>query len=168
MPKARSAAAPGAAIRTLVTTSPCGKEIGPRPIPRPSTCSSTSTTGSAELMTPTPRIQRYVDELLSRWPDINTDEGQDSPWADGPLIGNASGPDDLLRDGHEQSCRCSRRNRRTGHRGRTGVLRPPKLPPCSDRSGRRAPSWPNCCSRQRTGDITAPGALLFPESRAVI
>ena len=119
-------------------------------------------------MTPTPRIQRYVDELLSRWPDINTDEGQDSPWADGPLIGNASGPDDLLRDGHEQSCRCSRRNRRTGHRWRTGVLRPPKLPPCSDRSGGRAPSWPNCCSRQRTGDITAPGALLFPESRAVI
>jgi hypothetical protein len=48
--------------------------------------------GSAELMTRTPRIQRYVDELLSRWPDINTDEGQDSPWADGPLIGNASGP----------------------------------------------------------------------------
>ena len=41
-------------------------------------------------MTPTPRIQRYVDELLSRWPDINTDEGQDSRWADGPM-GRPSG-----------------------------------------------------------------------------
>jgi hypothetical protein len=41
---------------------------------------------------PTPSIQRYVDELLSRWPDITTDEGDESPWADGPLIGNASGP----------------------------------------------------------------------------
>jgi hypothetical protein len=47
--------------------------------------------GAAEMIPPTARIQRYVDDLVARWPDITTDAGDDSPWADGPLIGNASG-----------------------------------------------------------------------------
>jgi hypothetical protein len=42
--------------------------------------------------TPEPEIVQYVDALLARWPDISTDEGEDSPWADGPLIGDAAGP----------------------------------------------------------------------------
>ncbi|MFI2077520.1 hypothetical protein [Streptomyces triculaminicus] len=43
---------------------------------------------------PTPRITRYVEALLARWPDLSPeDEDQDSsPWSDGPLIDNASGP----------------------------------------------------------------------------
>jgi len=41
---------------------------------------------------PTPAIRAYVDALLSRWPDITTDEGEASPWADGPLLNNATGP----------------------------------------------------------------------------
>ena len=36
-------------------------------------------------------IRAYVDALLKRWPDITTDAGEESPWADGPLIGNAFG-----------------------------------------------------------------------------
>ena len=36
-------------------------------------------------------IRAYVDALLERWPDITDDAGDDSPWADGPLIGNAFG-----------------------------------------------------------------------------
>ena len=40
---------------------------------------------------PSPRIRAYVDALLARWPDITEDSGEDSPWADGPLIGNAFG-----------------------------------------------------------------------------
>lgn len=38
---------------------------------------------------PSPEIRAYVAALLERWPDITEDEGEDSPWADGPLIGNA-------------------------------------------------------------------------------
>ena len=37
------------------------------------------------------RIRVYVDALLNRWPDITEDEGENSPWADGPLINNAFG-----------------------------------------------------------------------------
>ena len=40
---------------------------------------------------PSPAIRAYVDALLDRWPDITDDGGEDSPWADGPLINNASG-----------------------------------------------------------------------------
>lgn len=40
---------------------------------------------------PSPRIRAYVDALLARWPDITEDAGEDSPWADGPLIANAFG-----------------------------------------------------------------------------
>ena len=47
---------------------------------------------SDQPIPPTARIQRYVDDLVTRWPDITTEAGDDSPWADGPLIGNASGP----------------------------------------------------------------------------
>ena len=45
-----------------------------------------------EQSPPTPRVAAYVDSLLQRWPDITTEEGDDSPWGDGPLINNASGP----------------------------------------------------------------------------
>jgi hypothetical protein len=38
---------------------------------------------------PSPAIRAYVAALLERWPDITEDAGEDSPWADGPLIGNA-------------------------------------------------------------------------------
>jgi hypothetical protein len=41
---------------------------------------------------PTPAITAYVDALLKRWPDITEDEGDNSPWSDGPLINNARGP----------------------------------------------------------------------------
>lgn len=40
---------------------------------------------------PTTAIATYVDALLARWPDITSDGGDDSPWADGPLINNAFG-----------------------------------------------------------------------------
>jgi hypothetical protein len=41
---------------------------------------------------PTDAVRGYVEEMLARWPDITEDDGEDSPWGDGPLIGNASGP----------------------------------------------------------------------------
>lgn len=42
---------------------------------------------------PTPRVRAYVDALLERWVDLTEDEdGELSPWSDGPLIDNASGP----------------------------------------------------------------------------
>ena len=40
---------------------------------------------------PTGRIRAYVSALLDRWPDITEDEGEDSPWADGPMMDNAFG-----------------------------------------------------------------------------
>ena len=33
-----------------------------------------------------------MDALLARWVDMTEDEDAISPWADGPLIDNASGP----------------------------------------------------------------------------
>lgn len=45
----------------------------------------------AEPAPPSPAIVGYVSALLARWPDITTEAGDSSPWADGPLIGNASG-----------------------------------------------------------------------------
>jgi len=41
---------------------------------------------------PTQKIRRYVETLLSRWPDITEEGGENSPWADGPLMGDADGP----------------------------------------------------------------------------
>ena len=41
---------------------------------------------------PTPAIAAYVQALLERWPDISDDEGEESPWSDGPLINDARGP----------------------------------------------------------------------------
>lgn len=41
---------------------------------------------------PTSTIERHVAALLDRWPVVSTDEGADSPWSDGPLIINATGP----------------------------------------------------------------------------
>ncbi|MFE0106431.1 hypothetical protein [Streptomyces sp. NPDC059009] len=47
-----------------------------------------------ESQLPTPRIKQYVEGLVTRWPDLgDDDEDEDaSPWSDGPLINNASGP----------------------------------------------------------------------------
>jgi hypothetical protein len=44
---------------------------------------------------PTPKIKDFVETLLARFPDLDAlgdDEVDDSPWADSPLKGNASGP----------------------------------------------------------------------------
>ena len=44
---------------------------------------------------PSERISAYVTALLARYPDLtelDDDAVDDSPWSDGPLIGNASGP----------------------------------------------------------------------------
>ncbi|WP_318218913.1 hypothetical protein [Streptomyces sp. SCL15-6] len=41
---------------------------------------------------PSERIAAYVAALLERWCDITEDEEDTSPWATGPLIGEADGP----------------------------------------------------------------------------
>lgn len=41
---------------------------------------------------PTPDIVTYVDLLLRKWPDLPDDTDDISPWAAGPLIGEAAGP----------------------------------------------------------------------------
>ncbi|HEX3469255.1 MAG TPA: hypothetical protein VHT05_14340 [Candidatus Elarobacter sp.] len=51
--------------------------------------------GSGSPSAPTERISAYVAALLARFPDLtelDDDSVDDSPWSDGPLIGNASGP----------------------------------------------------------------------------
>ena len=48
--------------------------------------------GSRNLQPPAPRIAAYVRTLLDRYPEDDTPEGDDSPWAGGPLIRCASGP----------------------------------------------------------------------------
>src|SRR5262249_10812846 len=47
--------------------------------------------GEPTAYDPTRAIAGYVSELLRRWPDIGDDE-EESPWADAPLINNATGP----------------------------------------------------------------------------
>ena len=41
---------------------------------------------------PSPAIEAYVDALLVKWPDLGDEGGEESPWSDGPLINNATGP----------------------------------------------------------------------------
>jgi hypothetical protein len=44
---------------------------------------------------PTDAIARYVNMLLSRWPDrtsLDEDSQDESPWVDSPLLEDASGP----------------------------------------------------------------------------
>jgi hypothetical protein len=41
---------------------------------------------------PTPPIAAFIRALLDRYPEIDTEAGEDSPWADGPLMRDASGP----------------------------------------------------------------------------
>ena len=51
--------------------------------------------GTGEEAPPTEAIRQYVSALLDRYPDLtelDDDAVDDSPWADGPMIGNASGP----------------------------------------------------------------------------
>lgn len=40
---------------------------------------------------PSLAIAAYVQALLDHWPDITDDVGDESPWSDGPLLGNANG-----------------------------------------------------------------------------
>jgi hypothetical protein len=48
--------------------------------------------GSGAHVEPTARIAGYVRALLDRFPDIGSDEGEDSPWSSGPLMTEAHGP----------------------------------------------------------------------------
>ena len=44
---------------------------------------------------PTAKIKEFVETLTARFPDLDAlgnNEVDDSPWADSPLLGNASGP----------------------------------------------------------------------------
>jgi hypothetical protein len=41
---------------------------------------------------PTPRIEAFVQALLARYPDIDDDNEEETPWSDGPLMNDASGP----------------------------------------------------------------------------
>jgi len=41
---------------------------------------------------PTPRIAAFIRALLDRYPEIDTEAGEDSPWATGPLMRDGSGP----------------------------------------------------------------------------
>lgn len=41
---------------------------------------------------PSPTIEAYVARLTAAYPDLGDDDDDTSPWADGPLIGNAFGP----------------------------------------------------------------------------
>jgi hypothetical protein len=41
---------------------------------------------------PTLSIATYVHALLDRYPEMDSEAGDDSPWVDAPLIGDASGP----------------------------------------------------------------------------
>lgn len=41
---------------------------------------------------PSPAITEFVEGLLARWPDLGDPGGDDSPWAAGPLLGEAFGP----------------------------------------------------------------------------
>jgi hypothetical protein len=47
--------------------------------------------GEQTAYDPTPAIAAYVSDLLRRWPDSG-DQLDESPWADAPLIHNATGP----------------------------------------------------------------------------
>lgn len=42
---------------------------------------------SGQVIGPSRRIQDYVEGLLARCPDIDSEAAEDPPWADGPLIG---------------------------------------------------------------------------------
>jgi hypothetical protein len=49
--------------------------------------------GKATAYDATPAIARYVAGLLQRWPDLSEEStDEESPWADAPIINNATGP----------------------------------------------------------------------------
>jgi len=41
---------------------------------------------------PTEAITEFVEALLAVWPELGEDEDEGSPWASGPLLGEACGP----------------------------------------------------------------------------
>jgi hypothetical protein len=48
-----------------------------------------------KMESPSPTIIRFVRTLTTTYPDLSelpSDRLDESPWADGPLLGNASGP----------------------------------------------------------------------------
>ena len=47
---------------------------------------------SDDLAPPTPRIERYVQSLLARYPDMDDDNDDVCPWSTGPLLNEAVGP----------------------------------------------------------------------------
>jgi hypothetical protein len=47
---------------------------------------------SDDPTSPSPAIAGYVAALVERYPDLTAESGDECPWSDGPLIGNASGP----------------------------------------------------------------------------
>ena len=49
------------------------------------------TSGEQTPFDPTPAIAAYVADLLRHWPDSG-DQLDESPWADAPVINNATGP----------------------------------------------------------------------------
>jgi len=44
------------------------------------------------LEPPSPRIAAFAMALLERYPDIDTEAGDDSPWSTAPLLGEGVGP----------------------------------------------------------------------------
>jgi hypothetical protein len=49
--------------------------------------------GEKTAYDPTPAIEKYVAGLVQRWPDtVEKGIGEESPWADAPIINNATGP----------------------------------------------------------------------------
>lgn len=48
--------------------------------------------GSDTPVAPTTRVAAYVDALLTRYPDLTTEAGEESPWSTGPLINEVRGP----------------------------------------------------------------------------
>ena len=40
---------------------------------------------------PAPSIRNYVEALLARYPDLDDDNEDETPWSDAPLIDNAAG-----------------------------------------------------------------------------
>jgi hypothetical protein len=49
-------------------------------------------TESGAPVEPTARIAAYVQALLARYPDIDTEAGEESPWSTAPLMDEARGP----------------------------------------------------------------------------
>jgi hypothetical protein len=75
-------------------TSLSGRESGPRATRKPVRSTRACTLVTSAAVSPSrrpPRIAAYVAALLDRYPE-DEDAREDGPWADAPLIADASGP----------------------------------------------------------------------------